>query len=154
MGYFQGRCSGTILAPVTRHAVAQGPGKLKDNAGTHMMDRSEKRTHRRLAGRYDISCRRIGSPSDKTYPGSTGNVSTGGLYVETVAGVFERGDLLQVELTVPPTPGLLEFGGKIAGYAKVLRADKIGGDPGCERSASVKDGVALQFCRPPKLRLR
>ncbi len=116
-----------------------------------MMDRPEKRTHRRLGARYDISCRKIGSPVDKSYSGCTANVSSGGLYVETVADVFERGDLLKVELSVPPTTGLLEFGGKIAGFAKVLRADKVCHDLESEHSASPKFGVALQFCRPPKL---
>ncbi len=116
-----------------------------------MMDRPEKRTHRRLDAQYDISCRRIGSAADESYLGCTGNVSSGGLYLETVADAFERGDLLKVELTVPPTPGLLEFGGKIAGFAKVLRADKICDDFGSKRAASGKYGVALQFCRPPKL---
>lgn len=117
----------------------------------HMMDRPEKRTHRRLEGRYDILCRKIGSPVDKSYSGYTANVSSGGLYVETVADVFERGDLLKVELAVPPTPGLLEFGGKIAGFAKVMRTDNICDGSGSRRSNSPKYGVALQFCRPPKL---
>ena len=115
------------------------------------MDRPEKRTRRRLDAQYDISCRRIGSAEDKSYSGCTANVSSGGLYLETCTDAFERGDLLKVELTVPPTPGLLEFGGKIAGFAKVLRADKIREDLGRRRSASGKYGVALQFCRPPKL---
>ena len=101
------------------------------------MDRNEKRTHRRLDARYDVSCRKIGSIADKTYPAHTGNVSSGGLYIQTVAGKFEPGDLLHVELTVPPTPGLLEFGGKIAGCAKVLRVEKT--------------GFGLRFCRRPKL---
>jgi len=76
-----------------------------------------------------------------SYSGYTLNVSTGGLYFETEAGIFEQGNLLKVELDIPPTSGLLEFGGKIAGFARVLRTD----------SASGKYGVALQFCRPPKL---
>ena len=78
------------------------------------------------------------------------NVSSGGLYFEAV-GPVEQGDLLEVVLEIPPTAGLLEFGGKLAGYANVLRAEKMcddqaGTDPACE-----KYGVAVQFCRPPKL---
>ena len=116
-----------------------------------MMDRAEERAHRRLDVQYDISCRKVGSTDGESFPGCTANVSSGGLYVETVADVFQRGDLLKVELTVPPTSGLLEFGGKIAGFAKVLRADKICDDSGNRHSASAKSGVALQFCRSPKL---
>jgi hypothetical protein len=118
-----------------------------------MMDRPEKRAHRRLDARYDISCRKVGSTVDKSYSGCTANVSSGGLYLETVADAFERGELLKVELAVPPTPGLLEFGGKIAGFAKVLRADKICDGVGSKGSVSGRYGVAVQFCRPPKLRL-
>jgi len=105
------------------------------------MDRSEKRRHKRLGAKYNLSCRKVGSAGSISYSGHTVNVSTGGLYYETAADTFKQGDLLRVELAIPPTSGLLEFGGKIAGFAKVLRTD----------SASGKHGVALQFCRPPKL---
>jgi len=106
-----------------------------------MMDRSDKRRHRRLGAQYNISCRKVGSTGHILYNGYTINVSPGGLYFETVTGIFEQGNLLKVELSIPPTSGLLEFGGKIAGFAKVLRTD----------SASGRYGVALQFCRSPKL---
>ena len=105
------------------------------------MDRPEKRRHKRLGAQYDISCLKVGSTAQIPYDGYTINVSPGGLYFETAAGIFEQGNLLKVELSIPPTSGLLEFGGKIAGFAKVLRTN----------SASGRYGVALQFCRPPKL---
>ena len=105
------------------------------------MDQSEKRRHKRLWTKYDISCRKVGSTANISYDGRTLNISTGGLYFETATDTFEQGNLLKVELSIPPTSGLLEFGGKIAGFAKVLRTD----------SASGGYGVALQFCRPPKL---
>jgi len=106
-----------------------------------MMDRSEKRRNKRLGAQYNISCRKVGSTAHISYDGYTINVSPGGLYFETATGMFEQGNLLKVELSIPPTSGLLEFGGKIAGFAKVLRTD----------STSGRYGVALQFCRPPKL---
>ena len=107
------------------------------------MDRLEKRRHKRLGVSYNLSCRKVGSTGNITYDGHTVNVSTGGLYFETARDTFEQGELLKVELSIPPTSGLLEFGGKIAGFAKVLRTD----------SACGRYGVALQFCRPPKLRI-
>lgn len=106
-----------------------------------MMDRTEKRKHRRLGANYHISCRKVGSTENRAYDGFTANVSLGGLYFETSSDTFEQGNLLKVELSIPPTSGLLEFGGKIAGFATVLRTDK----------AADRFGVALQFCRPPKL---
>ena len=105
------------------------------------MDRSEKRRYKRLKSQYNISCRKVGSTANISYDGHTINVSPGGLYFETTTSTFERGNLLKVELSIPPTSGLLEFGGKLAGFAKVLRAD----------STSDRYGVALQFCRQPKL---
>jgi len=105
------------------------------------MDRPEKRRHRRLGAKYDISCRIVGSTENKPCEGHTVNVSPGGLYFQTETKTFTPGNLLAVELSIPPTSGLLEFGGKIAGFAKVLRTD----------SASGKYGVALQFCRAPRL---
>ena len=104
------------------------------------MERSEKRRHKRLGAKYNLSCRKVGSTGNISYDGHTVNVSTGGLYFETLSETFEPGDLLHVELSIPPTSGLLEFGGKIAGFAKVLRTD----------SASGGHEVALQFCRPLK----
>jgi hypothetical protein len=106
-----------------------------------MMDRSEKRSYRRLGAQYNLSCRKVGSTTHISYDGYTINVSPGGLYFETATDTFKQDNLLKVELSIPPTSGLLEFGGKIAGFAKVLRTD----------SASGRHGVALQFCRPPKL---
>ena len=107
------------------------------------MDRAEKRRHKRQEASYIISCRKVGSTGNTTYHGEIKNVSSGGLYFETETDKFVQGNLLQIELSIPPTSGLLEFGGKIAGFAKVLRAETTSG----------KYGVALQFCNPPKLRI-
>ena len=118
-------------------------GNGHNYARMQMMDRPEKRQHRRLGAQYNISCRKVGSTADTSYDGFTVNVSPGGVYfeTETETETFMPGNLLTVELSIPPTSGLLEFGGKIAGFAKVLRTD----------SASGRYGVALQFCHPPKL---
>ncbi|UCC97458.1 MAG: PilZ domain-containing protein [Phycisphaerales bacterium] len=115
-----------------------------------MMERAERRKDRRLRARFGVSCHAVGSTADKPCDGRTVNVSSGGLYFETT-GTFEPGSLLRVELSIPPTPGLLEFGGRIAGFARVLRAHSIGGSLPGEESSSERYGVAVQFCRPPRL---
>lgn len=114
-----------------------------------MTDRPERRLHRRLDARYEISYQRVSS-ADKSHSGHTANVSSGGMYLETGADPLELGELLKVQLAVPPTPGLLEFGGKMAGFAKVLRADRISDGAEDKTSTSGSFGAALQFCRPPK----
>lgn len=116
-----------------------------------MKDRHDKRKYQRLEAKFEISCRRIGSQSSQTREGYSMNISPGGVYFRTKADTFKRGDLLKIELLIPPKSGLLEFGGKMAGFAKVLRADNICNSTEGNVSSGSSYGVALQFCRPLKL---
>lgn len=111
------------------------------------MDRPEKRRHRRLGAVYNISCRKIGSGENELHEGRTTNVSSGGLYFETSDDIFTAGNFIRIELFIEPTPGLLEFGGKIAGFAKVLRAANV---TQSDMEAG-KCGVAVEFCGPLRL---
>lgn len=115
------------------------------------MGGSDKRKYKRLTIKLDLSYRKVDSPAKKSYAGCTVNVSPGGLYFETAADVFKLGSLLKVELSIPPTSGLLEFGGSISGLGKVLRAHTISGSRTDTELPSVRSGVALEFCRPLKL---
>jgi hypothetical protein len=108
-----------------------------------MMNCPEKRKFRRLPITLDLSCRKVGSSEEQFHKGCTINVSPGGLYFETAENIFALGELLKVELSIPPTAGLLEFGGRISGFGKVLRTGLV--------SSSGKYGTALEFCRSPKL---
>ena len=115
------------------------------------MDRHDQRKYERLGAQFELSCRKIGSQKVDIHEGYTVNISPGGVYFRTTADSFEQGDLLKIELSIPPKTGLLEFGGKMAGFAKVLRTDNID-DPSITNKPSDRSyGVALQFCRPPKL---
>lgn len=114
------------------------------------MDRLDKRKYERLRIKFRISYRRIGMQLDQKREGCTVNISPGGLYFRTKADTFRRGDLLKIELSIPPKSGLLEFGGKMAGFARVLRCSAILDYPS-EDESSNDYGVALQFCQPPKL---
>jgi hypothetical protein len=110
------------------------------------MNSSEKRKFKRLPITFGLSCRKVGSTTEKLYKSCTVNISPGGLYFETADDAFMPGNLLKVELSIPPTAGLLEVGGKIAAFAKVLRTSDLS-----DTLSSNKYGVALQFCRSPKL---
>lgn len=118
---------------------------------------SEKRKYQRLPIRLDLSCRKVGSTTEKWHSGRMMNVSPGGLYFQTSAGTFKPGSLLDVKLSIPPTTGLLEYGGRISGFARVLRADDIGpaeSGPGHFRGGSLscaRYGVAAEFCHSLKL---
>jgi hypothetical protein len=85
------------------------------------------------------------------------NVSPGGLYFQSDSGAFKPGNLLNVELSIPPTTGLLEYGGRISGYVRVLRADDV--SPIEDKPARLRRGglscarygVAAEFCHSLKL---
>ncbi len=115
------------------------------------MDTPERRRFRRVGAELDISFNEVGTQAKQHYIGRTINICPGGLYVQTSADTFKtsgitQGTLFKVELSIPPTKGLLEFGGRIAGFAKLLRACEIS-DP----LLPVNCGVALEFCQSPKL---
>jgi hypothetical protein len=118
---------------------------------------SEKRKYQRLPIRMDLSCCKVGSATEKWHIGRMINVSSGGLYFQTATDAFKPGNLLSVELSIPPTTGLLEYGGRISGFARVLRADDI--SPAEDRPvrlrrgslSSARYGVAAEFCHSLKL---
>lgn len=115
------------------------------------MARPERRRHKRLPIKIPLSCSKVGSTAEKTRKGLSVNVSPGGLYFQTLSATFKGGCLVKVELSIPPTTGVLEFGGTISSFAKVLRTHRIQDSDTSTVSSSSKYGVALEFCQPPKL---
>ena len=115
------------------------------------MSSFEKRRFKRLPLALDLSCLKVGSTADKFHTGCTVNVSPGGLYFETIAEALEPGNLLKIELSIPPTAGLLELGGKISGFARVLRTCNIDEPDASTNLPFNKYGVALEFCKSLKL---
>ncbi len=115
------------------------------------MVNTEKRKYKRLPIKLSLSYRKVDSTAKESHTGCTVNVSPGGLYFETAADAFKKGSLLKVELSIPPTAGLLESGGSISGLGKVLRTHSISGSRTDTEPPSVRSGIALEFCRPLKL---
>ena len=112
------------------------------------MEGMEKRRFNRLPITLDLSCRRVDSATEVLHEGRTINVGPGGIYFQTFSRVLEPGHLVKIDLSIPPTEGLLEFGGRISGLAKVLRtgcpiesSELITADDECH-------GVAAEFCQP------
>ena len=100
----------------------------------------------------DLTCRKVGSPDEKLYTGSTVNISPSGLYFETAIDAFKPGNLINVELSIPPTAGLLEFGGRVSGLGSILRICNVTGPQTNSISSADRYGVAVEFCQPLKLR--
>lgn len=111
----------------------------------------DRRRHTRIPLKLSIFCQRVGHTSGKLYTGRTINVSPGGILVEMKSNELQEGELLSVEMTIPPTEGLLEFGGSFSSYARVIRnrADVTA----ALAEAPFAEVVALEFCESPKLRL-
>ncbi|MHC4913741.1 MAG: PilZ domain-containing protein [Planctomycetota bacterium] len=117
-----------------------------------MMNGAEKRKFKRMPVTLDLSCRIVGSTKERLHTGHTVNVSPGGLYFQTEANVFEPGSVVKIDLSIPPTAGLLESGGRISGLARVLRACNLGDSPKDTDLEAGGFGVALEFCQTLKLR--
>ena len=111
----------------------------------------DKRKHRRLPLKLIVSCQKVGLSGGQIYTGNTVNVGPGGMLIEISDCRLSDGELLGIEMSVPPTEGLLEYGGRFSSYARVIRVDTQ--LDGKARPASNAQTVALEFCDSPKLRL-
>jgi hypothetical protein len=107
----------------------------------------ERRRHRRLPLKLSILCRKVGIAGGEVVTGKTVDVSPGGMLVQVNNDNVDKGDLLSIEMSVPPTEGLLDFGGSLSNHARVVRS-------GNHRSPDESDKkvIALEFCDSPQLR--
>lgn len=112
---------------------------------------SEKRKYRRLPIKLDLSCRKVESTCKSFHTGYTVNVSPGGVYFKTTTDTFRAGNLLKVELLIPPKTGLLESGGRISGLGRILRIHPTASSGTEPNQSSVISGVAVEFCKALKL---
>jgi hypothetical protein len=108
----------------------------------------DRRRHRRFPLKLSIFCQKVGLSGGKLVSGKTVNVGPGGMLVQVDSGEVAEGDLLSVEMAVPPMEGLLDFGGSLSNHARVIRAS----DQQEQEADNVKE-IALEFCDSPKLRI-
>lgn len=113
---------------------------------------NEKRKHQRLPLRFSVLCQKVGVPASKVYTGTSVDVSPGGMLIDFNTNALKHGELLSVEMPIPPTKGILEYGGRFSGYARVIRIDSS--DPKKKaKSNPAGQTIALQFCESPKLQV-
>ena len=121
-------------------------------AGKLMSGEKNRRRHERLPLRFDVLCQKVGQAGGKVFIGRTLNVSSGGALLEINGGGLNDGELLSVDMSVPPTEGLLEYGGRFSSYARVVRIDRSNqGKP--TGNGSLIETIALEFCESPRLRV-
>lgn len=105
----------------------------------------EKRAHRRLTIRIPLEYRKQGVRRSNVSRTMTINVSTGGIYFETTDDTIAEGDLLELELGIPPGDSRFPIQGKIANLGKVVRKRLIETDPDQPAAAYTRYGLAAQF---------
>ena len=121
-------------------------------AGTLMEVGKDRRKHRRLPLKLTVLCRKVGSAEDSVYTGKTLDVSPGGMLMEINSCGLNQGQLLTVEMSVPPAQGLLEYGGRFSSHARVVRVENThSGNQSRSDGPSVIQTIAMQFCELPKL---
>ena len=113
-------------------------------------ERENRRKHHRLPLELTVLCHKVGLSAGETITGNSVNVSPGGILMELNGLGLCQGELLSVEMSVPPTEGLLEYGGRFSSYARVLRVDNNFLKRSAKSGAAVQR-VALEFCESPKL---
>ncbi|MCK4999149.1 MAG: PilZ domain-containing protein [Anaerohalosphaera sp.] len=110
----------------------------------------DRRTHKRLPLKLGVVCQSVGNSSCRTYTGSTVDVSSGGALIEINGSGLADGQLISVEMSVPPTDGFLDYGGKLSNYARVQRIDRAGFSSNPRLAHSLVQTIALEFCVSPR----
>lgn len=111
----------------------------------------EKRKHPRVDVHYQLCCRPAGGSGSISCQGRTVNASPGGLYFRTADCRCKTGKIVEVELSIPPSNGRLHKPGRISSFAKLLRVEPDNSVAEKDKASETHYGVAVQFCRAPKL---
>lgn len=109
--------------------------------------KEDRRVHRRFPLKLSILAQKVGLSGGELVAGRTVNVSPGGMLVEVNSGDAVKGELLNVEMSVPPSVGLLDFGSMLSSHVRVVRSDESKDSEGTTEKV-----IALEFCDSPKLR--
>jgi hypothetical protein len=117
-----------------------------------MDSENNRRLHKRLQLKISVLCQTVGICGGNAFTGNTVDVSPGGILVEFNSRGLSDGQLLSIEMSVPPTEGLLEYGGRFSSYARVIRLEEAKAGVGPESSSMIQT-AALEFCQSPKLRV-
>jgi hypothetical protein len=111
----------------------------------------EKRKHPRVDVHFQLNCRPAGESGRSACRGRAVNASPGGLYFRTADCHCNPGRIVEVELSIPPKDGRLHRPGRISSFAKLLRVEPVSPKPEKDKASETHYGVAVQFCRSPKL---
>lgn len=139
-----------VFAHLTRQRAKDG--KYLPQQGSFMAMEKNRRLHKRLALNLNVTCQTVGLAAGRVYTGTTVDVSTGGALIEMNGKGLNDGQLVSVEMSVPPTEGLLDFGGRLSNYARIIRIDDEHRSPE-NTPSTITQMIALEFCESPKLHI-
>ena len=112
----------------------------------------ERRRHRRLPIQLPLICRAPDCPERILVRSKTINVSTGGLYFETLSDDVRPGQRIELELTIPPGDGYFPYQGRVLADAEVIRVADLPPKVTGEGLAHLpRKGVAASFSTSLKL---
>ena len=111
----------------------------------------EKRKHNRVEVDFTVSCRLVSESCKKVCNGQAINASSGGIYFITANCTCRPGSVVEISWPISPRTGQLQKPGKITGFCKLVRSERISGDLQRNDSPEAVSGAALEFCRSPKL---
>ncbi len=112
----------------------------------------ERRINERHGLKLPVVCNKVGVSANKLFTGTTVDVSSGGALIDINADGLHAGELVNIEMPIPPTEGLLEYGGRFSTYGRVLRVHEPKSGTSAD-SASVVHTIAFEFCESPKLQM-
>ena len=104
----------------------------------------ERRKHRRLQMHLPLEFRRVAESNTQRCRSVTQDVSTGGIYFETMQEGLHKGELLDIEMTIPPGEGHFPYQGRVSSVATVVRTDKHDGSAGATSNPRMGIGVAFR----------
>ena len=111
----------------------------------------EKRAHRRLDIHLPLEYRRQAKARSNVYRTMTVNVSTGGLYFITADESLLPGDVLALEMEVPPGDGPFPQESRISTTGEVIRTTVIDSETKPNGVKFSRYGVAAKFQKDFKL---
>jgi len=99
----------------------------------------DRRKHLRLPLEFDLVCHRPGQVG-LLHSGKTINISTGGVLFEIAGSKLRSEDIINLELSIPPDQGMLDYGGRLKSLARIIRINP----------EAPREVIAAQFFEPPK----
>ena len=106
----------------------------------------DKRYYKRQPLELGVLCQKVAGPLPEVFTGSTVDVSPGGVLFKCKMSGLKEGDLVSLDMSIPPDQEQLRYGGRFTTYARVVRITP-------DTKSSITKILALEFCDSPRLKV-